>query len=254
MAAHVRSTAPDAVLLNDPRSVLRRLELLRTLHRDGINSFNAYRADALERPERWPVFVRGEQDHEGPSLPLLHDPAELAGVLEADRERGIDLSRRLIVEYAESKSPDGLYRKYGAFRIGDRIYPRHIFFSRQWMVKLEPPPHDAAIAEEREFIEQGPDNERLMEIFERAGVQYGRIDYARVGAKLAVWEINTNPSVVDAATIEIGKRFPRGLAPIPGIAHALLEIAREGEGRSRIPLRGVRGVHPRWWGRLRGVW
>src|SRR5260370_11498548 len=51
--------------LNDPARVLTRYELLRALHRRGINPFDVYRAEDRPKPQRFPVFVRGEGPRAG---------------------------------------------------------------------------------------------------------------------------------------------------------------------------------------------
>ena len=52
------------------------------------------------------------------------------------RKAGRDLTRRLIVEFVDTRGRDNLYRKYGAFRVGDRVLPRHVFHNDAWMVKM----------------------------------------------------------------------------------------------------------------------
>ena len=54
-----------SVVLNDPALALGRFGLLRALNRAGINMFDAYRVDALEKPTRWPVFLRVEGELSG---------------------------------------------------------------------------------------------------------------------------------------------------------------------------------------------
>jgi len=247
VARQIRSVAPDAVLLNDPSRVCCRYELLSVLHDEGVNSFRAYRPDAHASPRRWPVFLRGEHDHAGAATDLLFGPDELDAALRLKRIRRLDRSGLLVVEFADTKSPDGLYRKYSVFRVGDRIIPRHLIFGRHWMVKLQEPPGPEAIAEERAFVEAGPDDEVVRGIFERAGIQYGRIDYSRSADRIEVWEINTNPTVINRKTIEMTSRWPLNREVIPRIADALLDLAKQGAGRPGIPLRGVPGVQPRWW-------
>src|SRR5688572_7843135 len=56
--------------LNDPAKVMSRFELLRALHRSGINPFNVHRADDDPRPARFPVILRRGFDHRLPELAL----------------------------------------------------------------------------------------------------------------------------------------------------------------------------------------
>jgi hypothetical protein len=41
----------------------------------------------------------------------------------------------LVVEFCDTSGPDGIYRKYSAFRVGSVILPRHLMFSRHWKIK-----------------------------------------------------------------------------------------------------------------------
>jgi hypothetical protein len=247
LAARIAEAAPGTPLLNDPRRACRRVELLRALHNDGVNSFTAHRADELVTPTRWPVFVRGEHDHDGNVSALIHDERELAAALARDRNAGIEPRTRLVVEFADTRSEDGYFRKYGVFRIGERYIRRHVFFSRDWMVKLCEPPGDGALAEERAFIDSDADAEAVRAVFERAGIEYGRVDYSRNGDGIEVWEINTNPMIISPETRAIESRWALNVDVIDGIVGALLQLANKGEGGPRIPIRDLRGVRPPFW-------
>ncbi len=64
-------------LINHPSRSMRRYELLRTLFERGYNRFDLYRLSDGRTPERFPVFVRHENDHRGTRTPLLRGPLEL---------------------------------------------------------------------------------------------------------------------------------------------------------------------------------
>ncbi|MGV2481720.1 UNVERIFIED_CONTAM: hypothetical protein IGO34_33520, partial [Salmonella enterica subsp. enterica serovar Weltevreden] len=62
--------------------------------------------------------------------------------------------------------------------IGEQIVPRHVLFSPQWMLKgmdLLEPEHRA---ETRDYCQNNPHEAELRRLFERAKIDYGRIDYA----------------------------------------------------------------------------
>jgi hypothetical protein len=186
-------------MLNHPERSLRRLELLDALHRDGRNDFRAFRADTAGEPWRYPVFIRQEKEHNGAQSPLLHDLQSVREALLQAVLSGQALSDLLVVEMCDTADAEGIYRKYSAFCIGDRIIPRHVLFSRKWMLKdmdlLEP----AYRAEARDYCQANPHESELRSLFERARIDYGRIDYA-VGrdGRIQVWEINTNPQIMRA--------------------------------------------------------
>lgn len=181
--------------LNDPSRSLRRLELLSLLHRQGINSFRAYPVTQTRRPGRFPVFLRYENEHWGAISPLLRTQVELDRALACacvlyPRPRNL-----LIVEFCDTRSPDGLYRKYSAFVVDGKTVPRDLIFDRGWLQKDIAVVTPETIAEERRYIEENPDEEQLLAVAELAGIEYGRVDYGFVDGELQVWEINTNPIV-----------------------------------------------------------
>ena len=132
--AHAR-IAPSVPRLNDPRHVLLRFDLLTALYREGINSYQVYRAHQVDQIQRFPVFVRHIFDHNGPLTRLLTTRKDLVKALRSLRLRGLSLRDYMIVEYCDASGPDGLFRKYAAFRVGSRIIPCHLFRSREWSVK-----------------------------------------------------------------------------------------------------------------------
>ena len=193
----LREAAPGTTLLNHPLDSLLRYDLLRELHACGINSFNAYRMRDRMIPQRFPAFLRRESGFEHEPMPLVTDRAQAeAGFLHMQMKHG-SLEDGLFVEYCETADGMGLYRKFGAFVVGDCIVPRHVFFSRKWMVKIPDLEWPELLAEELAYIETNPHAAPLLDICRRARIQYGRIDYAFMGDRLQIWEINTNPMVVN---------------------------------------------------------
>lgn len=185
-------------LLNHPTRSMRRYELLRTLYKHGLNRFNIYRLTELEQPRSFPVFIRGENDHKGNLTPLLYTQAQLDDAI-ADFDRaGRSRNDKVIVEFCDTSDAHGIFRKYSAFVVGDRIIPTHIFFTRGWMAKVAFAETDLTtelVCEERRFVEENPHEQALREIARLARIEYGRIDYALHDGQLQVWEINTNPTM-----------------------------------------------------------
>jgi hypothetical protein len=180
-------------LLNHPARSLTRFDLLRKLNCLGINRFDVHRLGDKPTRLRYPVFLRNAKDHNGSVTPLLEDAGALERAVTDLRKAGRMPADPLIVEYCHASDADGVFVKYGAFVVGDTIIPRHVFFSRHWMVKewdmLEPRHVEA----ERDYVTTNPHADRLREIAAIAGITYGRIDYGFSAGALQVWEINTNP-------------------------------------------------------------
>ncbi len=189
----VRHHGPGSVL-NDPMASLRRFPLLCMLHERGINRFAAHRAGELPETARFPLFLRLEAGAQWASIPLLHNRREyqsaLAGIA---HHNGL-----LAVEFCDTRDDKGIYRKYGAFVVGNRIVPRHLFFSRDWMVKKADLTDSELLAEEMTYLETNPHADVLLNICRLAHIGYGRIDYAVHAGRLQIWEINTTPSLVGA--------------------------------------------------------
>ncbi len=187
---------PGVRLLNHPLQTMGRLALLHALHASGRSRVRAVRATEPVDSLRFPVFLREETRHTGTRTPLLHSPGELRRALRTLAFRGFHRSELLVVEFCDTADSEGLFRKYSAYIVGDRVIPRCLEFGTGWMVK-----HDARmytpdrILEEREFVESNPHEAALREIFALAHTQYGRIDYTLLDGALQVWEINLNPTI-----------------------------------------------------------
>jgi len=188
--------AADRVrLLNHPMGQLGRLELLAILAKSGVNDFRGFLASDLPEDLRYPVFVRCEADHDGPRTDLLRDRAELGRELSRLVLEGHAPARLLVVEYLDTSDSNGVFRKFGALRIGNKVLAHHLMLSKDWNVK-----HDSRIwsddadREAREYIAQNPHEQDLKTLFEVAAIEYGRIDYSFLDGRIQVWEINDNPS------------------------------------------------------------
>ena len=241
---------PRVRLLNNPAKVLRRYDLLRTLNEIGVNRFRAIRASESSERLRFPVFVRRQDEHTGSLTGLLRTREELRGALRYLRLRGHGSRNLLVVEFCDTADATGVFRKYSAFIVGGEILPRHLLFSRGWLVK-QPDLADAVFAQEQlAFLERNPHELWLRRIFRLASIDYGRIDYGLMGSEPQVWEINTNPTVrkltprltsafeaIDCATDDRSP-IPISINPnlIRSVRRAARERRREEELRRMIPV------------------
>ena len=191
-----RLVAAGMPVLNHPRRTLFRFDLLRRLHSLGANDYNVHRLAEWRDVRRYPVFIRRERDHLGPRSELLGDKTELS--LAVDRFRSVEGAEDLmIVEFANAPFSDGRYRKFGLQRIGDRYFHQHCYVTPDWLGKGIPAKlSDTDRREGRSVIRQNPNVEQLRQVFEIAGVEYGRMDYAMLNGRPQVFEINTNPTII----------------------------------------------------------
>lgn len=199
IARELGLAAPAARVLNRPALILERFALLRRLAVDGHNDFSAYRIDSGELPRRYPVFVRLEDDCQKPDTPLLHSQREFLDAIDALRAAGIPTKRRIAVEYCAEPDANGLFRKYGVFRIGTKIFPHHIFLNSDWYVKHairhRSTEDERFVAEVDAYMNSMPHEAEIRRSFDTASIDYGRIDYSIVNGRLQTYEINTNPLV-----------------------------------------------------------
>lgn len=186
----VQSCGAERVL-NNPTSSLPRLPLLRALRERGINRSDAYAAGELPDSTRFPVFLREAYGTRQDQPPLLRNREEYRKAYATETPR----NRLIAIEYCDTADAAGIYRKYGAFVIGRRIVPRHLFFSRQWLVKVANLTGPEQLAEELAYLESNPHAEQLYEICRLADIGYGRIDYAFHQDRPQIWEINTTPTI-----------------------------------------------------------
>jgi hypothetical protein len=176
-------------LLNHPRKALGLFELLRGLYVSGQNLFNVHRATELPEGIRFPVYVRS--DSRRTLTPQVADRAELETRLAELRpqfEREL-----LIVEHGLQPDSQGIFREYSALRIGDRIVPRQLLFSRRWPKGRADLIEPSMVEEEMEYLRTNPHRRALEEVFALAGVDYGRIDYGLVEGRVQVCGIHPNP-------------------------------------------------------------
>jgi hypothetical protein len=202
----------SARVLNHPGRVLLRHDLLRAASAAGMNRFRACRASdigfggdrrATKRDNvtaaaalRYPVFVRFANRHTGNLTPLLESPAQLEAALASLMASRYRLSELLVVEFCDTKDEHGIYRKYSAYKIGDRVVPRYLECSRDWMVKWDWRIFDRVRADEETcYLETNPHEAWIREIFAIAGIDYGRVDYGVLDGAPQAWEINTNPTI-----------------------------------------------------------
>ncbi len=195
--------------LNHPARVLSRFALLQALHAAGINDYRAYRADEDPAPTRFPVFLRREFDHRGDDRVLLDTKAELDGALATLRASGIPLIGLLVVEYSGEQSTPGIWYRGSAYRAGDEVVAHHMALDDSWLVKdgfdadrlRSYPQRDEFVAREAAFVTRNEYSDVLRQVFDIAGIQYGRADFGFVGNRLQIYEINTNPNHGSAESV-----------------------------------------------------
>lgn len=191
---------PDIILINRPSEVLLRYDLLQTCFQRKRNVFRVRRAADFLRCQEFPVFLRIANDHNAALSGLLGTRKELARAVAKSLYRGYRLRDLITVGYCDTEDGAGMFRKYSAFIVGDRILPHTLMHSHNWITKSQGRLVDAATArEELEYVQTNPHAKWLRETFALAKIRYGRIDYGMLGSGPQVWEINTNPTIMRIA-------------------------------------------------------
>jgi hypothetical protein len=184
-------------VLNNPAKVKTRYALLRALHRAGLNDFNIYRADEINSSIRFPVFLRKNQLHDGPLTDLLHSAQELEKAIAAAVNSGTPVENLVVIEFAAEPVRPGLYRKLGAYRVGDVIVPTVSAHDTVWLAKYGQLgiAGEALYRDEWELLKTNPFAGHLNKAFEIAGIEYGRADFGIYKGRVQIYEINTNPMI-----------------------------------------------------------
>jgi hypothetical protein len=191
-----------ARVINDPGPFLKRFDLLETLHARGINRFTAYRAGGPAVPRRFPVFLRLEIGSEWRVPALLNTVEEYRAAV----ARAQDPAHTIGIEFCDTSDGSGIYRKYSCFVVGERVVPRHLFFSRRWFVKEAELDEPGMAEEEQAFLDSNPHAKALLEVCRIAGIGYGRLDYALLDGRVQIWEINHTPLIAGTLTPEVTSR------------------------------------------------
>jgi hypothetical protein len=213
VAERLGAVSDGVRVVNDPRQVRLRTDLLRAAHSAGVNEHRVwpamdivFRAHAGTRPADaptisaesicYPVFVRFADQHVGNLTPLLESPRALADGLASLAATGFARRELLVVEFTDTKDEHGVYRKFSAFNVGGCILPKALEQSRDWMVKWERRIFDRLRADqELNYCETNPHEAWIREMFSLARIDYGRIDYGILAGRPQLWEINTNPTI-----------------------------------------------------------
>jgi hypothetical protein len=196
----------ECTVLNEPRRVLGRYELLKSLRSKGINDFDVFRLSEIPLDVRLPVFVRYERFHRANLTGLIHSRAELDDTLARLLLRGERAEELLVVEWLDYKDSDGNYRKWGAQKIGPHVFGKHLMAGPHWMVKRKSTTTDAVGVDEMPYVSKFPHNEVLAPVWEVSGHEWARIDYSFYRGRLQVWEINDNPEMGTKWKRDFGRR------------------------------------------------
>lgn len=192
---HINEAGIGFKALNDPASALGRYRLLRRLHENNINKFNAYLAIDRPKPKSFPVFIRQLSVSLPPLTGLLKNQDELDQQIIELAKRGEPLEDLVVIEYCSEPYMGEHFVKMSAYRINDQYFTDLFIYSKGWYVKWNGPdvaPANAA-AIEWDLLHRNAYVEEAKKVFELANVEYGRVDFSLVGGQTQFYEVNFNP-------------------------------------------------------------
>jgi hypothetical protein len=234
--------------LNDPARAMARVELLTALHAADMNPFTVMRADAAPRPTRFPVFLRSEDDHLRADPALYVSQEALDRALDQRRRGGTPLRGTLVVEQAAAPYGEGLWAKWGTWRIGEQMIVEHIAVDDNWLVKTGDHAKitDGICEDEHHAVSSNRFADAVRPAFETAHIEFGRADHGVVAGRSVIYEINTNPSAGPFVPDRRPLRRETQLLARSRMAAALQAIDTGTGGRVAINASEIRQPL-RWW-------
>ena len=226
-------------VLNPPKRYLDRIGFLKELVKSGRCDYGFLCGDQIHHFEklRLPIFLRYADAHEK-LTDLLRSPEKARTAVKKAWAQAPLLRRGklMAIEFRDTSDGTGVFRKYSAMRVGKALIPRHVLFSNKWHVKFPDLIDADRVAEEEHFLETFAERDQIIDLFEMAHVDYGRIDYAVIDGRIVPWEINTNPILVPRPDRMQEARLPGQSRSAEAIRKAFRDlIPSEKKANSTLP-------------------
>ena len=199
----------NAPVLNHPRAVLATGRLANARRLSGIPGIVVPRIQSVPRQDvtqlangrtAFPLLLRATGYHTGEHFVRVDDAAHLAGAAAK-----LPTSDLLAMEYIDTRSPDGVFRKYRVMLVDGKLYPLHLAISSNWMVHyfsgqtLDDAAHRA---EEQRFLDDmsatiGAEAVGALEAVGRIlALDYGGIDFTfHRNGNVVVFEANATMTI-----------------------------------------------------------
>jgi glutathione synthase/RimK-type ligase-like ATP-grasp enzyme len=196
--ARVRTiNSPDAVARTGRVDGAARLGSL-----PGVRTPRTWRVADGAAPHAYPAIVRVPGLHMGRGMVRVDDEAAFRATL---AERG-DRRDLIAMDYLDTRSPDGAWRKYRVMIVDGALYPLHLAVGTQWMVhyfSAAMADQAAFRAEEARFLNDPVAAigrtawDALGRVRDRLGLDYAGVDFALDGdGGVIVFEANAAMAVI----------------------------------------------------------
>ncbi len=188
---------------------------MQTWHEHGLQCARCQNFDDFEELALdYPLILRRDGVHRGQDVFLVNNPVEAQRLIDARKKDKAQANLDLAIEYIDTRGADGYYRKYRSYVVGDRILPRHVFFSRHWLVNYEHLVANSDSVEANRMLVEGGE-ESALEVLKAArltGSEIVALDYSKdADGRCVFWEANrhffmigdkgsTNTKLLEAAT------------------------------------------------------
>jgi glutathione synthase/RimK-type ligase-like ATP-grasp enzyme len=190
--------ATTAPVINHPEQVRQtgRSAIARRLR--GVPGIVTPQIRAVQRAEllaaddlRFPILVRSPGFHSGEHFVCVDDAAALRPAVAS-----LPGDELLLIEYIDTRDPDGLFRKYRVLVVDGALYPQHLALSQNWKVHYATAEHQ---------VETPTLDGDVMDTLSRAtqvlALDYGGIDFGIDAAgRVVVFEANPTMRVMPYAT------------------------------------------------------
>lgn len=140
----------------------------------------------------YPVILRSDSKmSSGKNMHIACDKEEAQSIINLYRTN-------LAVEYIDTKYPDGFHRKWRCLIAGDRIFPRQVQLSKDWIIsddmKIPPQLDGVNVRANQEFMRDGePQSEVLLKAAKVSGLDVCALDYFRkTDGSIIIFEGNRN--------------------------------------------------------------
>jgi hypothetical protein len=180
-------------ILNHPLKTLSRFCQLKALHETKINKYSVWKVSENHEKFKFPLFLRDL--HSGRiisniinSIDALHSELNNLPLTHFD-----DI---MAVQWHAEIFPDGAYRKYSAFIVGNNVIPAHMYLSTNWCIRSKNKLNsDRANKDEQIFLNENPHKNKLLEAARVCNIDYARVDYSVISGIVQIYEFNLNPFV-----------------------------------------------------------
>lgn len=206
-------------VVNDPRAVAATGRVANAARLAGLTGVVAPAARVVDRatpaPNAYPLLLRVPGLHMGRGMVRVEDAPAFARALRAAPQH----DQLIAIEYVETRSPDGAWRKYRVMAVDGALYPLHLAVAHRWDVHY----FSAAMseradyrAEEARFLADpqaalgAPAWEALGAIRDALGLDYAGIDFALAAdGRVVVFEANAAMTALGPAAAAVAEALLR---------------------------------------------